>query len=41
VLVLLNAYVAWWKRNIYIAMLLHCSANTIGATLALISFFSG
>ena len=40
-LVLVNAYVAWWKRNIFIAMLLHCSANTIGAALALLSFFSG
>ena len=40
-LVLANAYVVWWKRNIYIAMLLHCSANTIGAILALISFFAG
>ena len=39
-LVLVSAYVAWWKRNIYIAMLLYCSANTIGAALALISFFS-
>jgi membrane protease YdiL (CAAX protease family) len=34
-LVLVNAYVVWWKRNIFIAMLLHCSANTIGATLSL------
>ena len=40
-LVLVNAYVVWWKRNIFIAMLLHCSANTIGATLSLIAFFSG
>jgi membrane protease YdiL (CAAX protease family) len=40
-LVLVNAYVVWWKRNIFIAMLLHCSANTIGAALSLISFFSG
>ena len=40
-LVLVNAYVVWWRRNIYIAMLLHCSANTIGAALALLAFFSG
>ena len=40
-LVLVNAYVVWWKRNIYIAMLLHCSANTIGAALSLLAFFSG
>ena len=31
----------WWKRNIYIAMLLHCSANIIGAALSLIAYFSG
>jgi membrane protease YdiL (CAAX protease family) len=40
-LVLVNAYVVWWKRNIIIAMLLHCSANTIGVTLSLIAFLSG
>ena len=40
-LVLVNAYVVWWKRNIFIGMLLHCSANTIGAALSLIAFFSG
>ena len=40
-LVLVNAYVVWWKRNIYIGMLLHCSANTIGAALSLIAFYSG
>jgi membrane protease YdiL (CAAX protease family) len=34
------AYVVWWKRNIYISMLLHGSANTIGATLALVEFFA-
>ena len=40
VIVLVNACVVWWKRNIYIAMLLHCSANTIGAGMTLISYFS-
>ncbi len=39
-LVLVQAYVVWWKRNIYISMLLHCSANTIGAALALVAFFA-
>jgi CAAX protease family protein len=34
------AYVVWWKRNIYIGMLLHCSANTIGAVLALVGFLA-
>jgi membrane protease YdiL (CAAX protease family) len=33
-------YVVWWKRNIYIAMLLHGSANTIGAILALVGFLA-
>src|SRR5205823_5289596 len=33
------AYVVWWKRNIYIGMLLHASANTIGAVLSLVGFF--
>ncbi len=33
-------YVVWWKRNIYIAMLVHCAGNIIGATLSLIGFFS-
>jgi membrane protease YdiL (CAAX protease family) len=32
-------YVVWWKRNIYISMLAHCSGNTIGALLSLIAFF--
>jgi membrane protease YdiL (CAAX protease family) len=40
-LVLVEAYVVWWKRNIYISMLLHCSGNTIGAALALLAFFAG
>ena len=40
-LVLVQAYVVWLKRNIYISMLLHCSANTIGAALALVAFFAG
>jgi membrane protease YdiL (CAAX protease family) len=33
-------YVVWWKRNIYIAMLLHGSANTIGAVLALVGYLA-
>ncbi len=37
-LVTAEVYVVWWRRNIYIAMLLHCSANTIGALLALAAF---
>ena len=38
---LVEAYVVWWRRNIYISMLLHCSGNTIGAALALLAFFAG
>jgi membrane protease YdiL (CAAX protease family) len=34
------AYVVWWRRNIIISILLHCSTNTLGASLALIEFFS-
>jgi membrane protease YdiL (CAAX protease family) len=34
------AYVVWWKRNIYIAMLVHGSANTIGAVMGLVEFFT-
>ena len=33
-------YLVWWKRNIYISMLVHCAGNIIGATLSLISFGS-
>lgn len=35
---LIVVYLVWWKKNIYISMLLHCGANTIGGILALISF---
>jgi membrane protease YdiL (CAAX protease family) len=27
-----------WKRNIYIGMLTHCAANTIGAVMSIVSF---
>jgi membrane protease YdiL (CAAX protease family) len=33
-------YVVWWKQNIYIAMLLHGSANTFAAILALVGFLA-
>jgi hypothetical protein len=32
--------VVWWKRNIYIAMLVHGSANTIGAVIGLVEFLT-
>jgi membrane protease YdiL (CAAX protease family) len=31
-------YVVWWKRNIYISMIAHCSGNLIGAVLAIVGF---
>jgi membrane protease YdiL (CAAX protease family) len=37
---LLLTYVVWWKQNIYIAMLVHGSANTIAAVLALVEFLT-
>jgi membrane protease YdiL (CAAX protease family) len=39
-IVLPQAYVVWRKQNIYIAMLTHCAANTFGAALSIIGFFS-
>jgi len=33
-------YVVWWKRNIYISMIAHCSGNVIGAALAIVGFLS-
>jgi membrane protease YdiL (CAAX protease family) len=34
------AYAVWWKRNIYVGVLFHCSANTIGAVSALVGFLA-
>ncbi len=28
-------YAVWWKRNIYLGMIVHCAGNTIGALLML------
>lgn len=39
-IVLPQAYIVWWKRNIYIGMLVHCAANTLGAILSLIALYS-
>lgn len=32
-------YTGWWKRNIYLGIIVHCTANTLGAlaTLALVA----
>lgn len=30
--------IVYWKRNIYIGMLTHCAANTIGAVMSLVAF---
>jgi len=38
--VLPQAYIVWWKRNIYIGMLVHCTGNTLGAVLSLIALYS-
>ncbi len=32
------AYIVYWKKNIYIAILTHCAVNTIGALVSLVSF---
>jgi uncharacterized protein len=39
-IVLPQAYIVWWKRNIYIGMLVHCTGNTLGAVLSLIALYS-
>lgn len=39
VTVLPSTYVTWWRRNFYPQLVIHCLANSLGATLALISFF--
>jgi membrane protease YdiL (CAAX protease family) len=31
-------YLVWWKRNIFISMVAHCAANTLGATMSLVAF---
>lgn len=36
-MVLPEAYVVWWTRNVRISVLLHCTANTLGAALALVA----
>lgn len=39
-IVLPQAYIVWWKRNIYIGMIVHCTANTLGAVLSLTALYS-
>jgi len=31
-------YLVWWKRNVYLSILIHCLGNSIGASIALIEF---
>ncbi len=38
--VLVEVYFVWWKRNIYLSILAHCMANSLGALLALAAFFT-
>lgn len=33
-------YLVWWKRNIYISMAVHCTANLIGVLVAFTSVFA-
>ncbi len=33
-------YVVWWKRNIYIGIILHCSGNAVGLLFMLAQFLS-
>jgi membrane protease YdiL (CAAX protease family) len=39
ILALLPMYAVWWKRNIYLGIIVHCAGNTLGAlaTLALVA----
>lgn len=39
-IVLPQAYIVWWKRNIYIGMLVHCMANTLGGILSIVALYS-
>lgn len=34
-------YLAWWKRNIYIAILVHCAGNTLGMSALLLAVLRG
>lgn len=38
--VLPEVYLVWWKRNIRISILLHATANTLGAVLTLVALFT-
>lgn len=29
-------YTAWWKRNVYIGMIVHCAGNLVGSTIMLV-----
>ena len=33
-------YLVWWKRNVYLSILIHCLGNSLGASAALFEFFS-
>lgn len=30
--------ITWWRKNIYVQMVAHCLANTIGATMSLVAY---
>ena len=33
-------YLVWWKRNVYLSILIHCLGNSVGAIFALVEFMS-
>jgi membrane protease YdiL (CAAX protease family) len=37
-LVLPLTFITWWRKNIYVQLIAHCLANTIGAVMALLAY---
>lgn len=33
-------YLVWWRRSVWLSVAMHCAGNSIGATLALVTFWS-
>ena len=31
-------YLVWWKRNVYLSILIHCLGNSLGASIELVEF---
>jgi hypothetical protein len=34
-------YIVWWKRNIFLGMIVHCTGNLIGAVLMISMISTG